>query len=693
MTSEHSEPSEPSDPSLWVAVGPDDSDDELRRKASLVRPAPRQVAWQRQELVAFVHFGINTFTGLECGTGLDDLSLFDPAELNCRQWVRVLAEAGFRSVILTAKHHDGFVLWPSRYTGHSVAATPWRAGRGDVVRELADAAREFGLGLGVYLSPADLHQSNAPDGCYGNGSPAVASVIPTLVPGDDRADRVASGELPSFSYAVDDYNRYYLNQLYELLTEYGPVNEVWLDGADPTATKQNYDHDAWFGMVRALAPDATCAVGGPDVRWVGNESGYARYSEWSVVPLRGEPSAFGQTTAVAEEEHDLAGPGPLRRADYLKWYPAEVDVSIRPGWFHHASQDAAVKSLPRLMDLYRHSVGRNAVLLLNVPPDRRGLLPGPDVARLAEFGRVLREVYGHDLAAGARPDEHPPGNAVVVELPESRTFNVVGLSEDIARGQQVEAFAVDVRLEGTWTRVATDTTVGHRRLVSLPRPVTSDGVRVRVLDARAAPGLVVSLYLDATVPAPVVHGSFAEARDNTGISSDDAPRLADLDGTGMSLSAQALAAAGVVPGGRVAHGGLEFWWPDVAPGEPDNVRADGQTIRIGGSGSRIGFLLAGTADRSFGPGLATYTDGTQQEIPLLALDTLGEGDYPAAAQTVVSTPYHNRPAGRVDEPARVGWCAAPLDPARTLESITLPRYGEGAGPEEPGVHIFAVAVG
>ncbi|MPY58787.1 alpha-L-fucosidase [Streptomyces spongiae] len=681
-----------SEPSLRVAVGPGDSDDELRRKGALVRPAPRQVAWQRQELVAFVHFGINTFTGLECGTGTDDLSLFDPTELDCRQWARSLADAGFRSVILTAKHHDGFVLWPSRYTGHSVAATPWRGGRGDIVRDLAEAVREQGLGLGVYLSPADLHQSNAPGGIYGNGSPAVPSVIPTLLPGDDRAERVASGELPSFTYVVDDYNRYYLNQLYELITEYGPINEVWLDGADPTATKQHYDHDAWFGMVRALEPEATCAVGGPDVRWVGNESGYARHSEWSVVPMHGEPSEFGHTTAVAEEDHDLAGPEAMRRAGHFAWYPAEVDVSIRPGWFHHASQDAAVKSLPRLMDLYRHSVGRNAVLLLNVPPDRRGLFADPDVERLTEFGRVLREVYGDDFAAGARTGEDTPGS-VLVELPEPRTFNVVGLSEDIRDGQLVESFAVDAWLSGAWERVATGTTVGHKRLVSLPHPVTSHRLRVRVLAARAAVRPAVFLFLDPTVPAPVVHGSFAAARDTRGISSDDAPGLADLDGTGMSLSAQALAAAGIVPGGRVAHGGLEFRWPDTAPGEPDTVRADGQTIMMGGSGSRIGFLLLGTADRSFGPGLATYTDGSGQEIPLLALDTLGEGDYPAGARTVVSMPYHNRPDGRVDRPARVGWCAAPLDPAKTLESVTLPRYGEGTSPAEPGVHIFAVSLG
>ncbi|CAM5699072.1 hypothetical protein SALBM311S_01692 [Streptomyces alboniger] len=327
--------------------------------------------------------------------------------------------------------------------------------------------------------------------------------------------------------------------------------------------------------------------------------------------MRDEPSEFGHTTAVAEEEHDLAGPEAMRRAGHFAWYPAEVDVSIRPGWFHHASQDTAVKSLPRLMDLYRHSVGRNAVLLLNVPPDRRGLFADPDVARLTEFGRVLREVYGVDLAADAHTGEDVPGS-VLVELPQPRTFNVVGLSEDIRHGQLVESFAVDVWLSGAWQRVATGTTVGHRRLVTLPRPLTSHRLRVRVLASRAAVRPDVSLMFDPTVPQPVVHESFAAARDSRGISGDDAPGLADLGGTGISLSAQALAAAGIVPGGTVAHGGLAFRWPATAPGEPDNVRADGQTITMSGSGSRIGFLLLGTADRSFGPGLATYTDGSRR---------------------------------------------------------------------------------
>ncbi|WBB64350.1 alpha-L-fucosidase [Streptomyces sp. WMMC500] len=675
-------------PTLRIAVSPGDGDEELRRKASLVRPSGRQVAWQRQELVAFVHFGINTFTGREHGTGTDDLSLFDPAELDARQWARTLAGAGFRSVILTAKHHDGFALWPSRYTGHSVAATPWRDGKGDVVRDVVDAARAHGLGVGFYLSPADLHHARIPGGFYGNGSPAVESAIPTLAAGDDRAGRVRDGELPSFTYTVDDYNRYYLNQLYELLTEYGPVDEVWLDGADPTGTEQSYAHDAWFGLVRALARDAACAVGGPDVRWVGNESGYARYTEWSVVPLAGEPGPYAQTPVAGEEAHDLAGPEVARRAGHLAWYPAEVDVSIRPGWFHHASQDTAVKTADRLLELYRNSVGRNAVLLLNVPPDPRGLFAEPDVTALEGFGRVLREAYGNDLAAGAaRPGPHE------VALPEPRTFNVVGLQEDITAGQQVESFAVDTRRGGTWTQTATGTTVGHKRLVTLPEPVTADAVRVRVLAARAKARIGLSLFLDPSVPAPRRYESLAAARDNTGISDDDDPAGAALDPTGTSLSAQALAAAGFTPGARIEHAGLEFTWPDVPPGAPDNVRAAGQTIALHGRAGRIGFLLAGTADRSYGPALARYADGTEQDVPLLALDVLGEGVYPPGAEVAVAMPYHNRPGGRSAAPARVGFCQVPLDPGRTLESLTLPRYGDGTHPEVPGAHLFAIALG
>ncbi|TDD58509.1 alpha-L-fucosidase [Kribbella antibiotica] len=423
---------------------------------SSVRPSARQLAWQQQELTAFIHFGVNTFTDLEWGTGLDDPAVYDPRELDCDQWVRVLVDAGFKSVILTAKHHDGFCLWPTRYTTHNIAASP--SGR-DVMAELSAACAEHGLGLGFYLSPADLYQEKAPGGYYGNGSPAVAS---------------------EFGYEVDDYNRYYLNQLRELLTQYGPIAEVWLDGANPTSTAQEYAFDAWFDLIRKLAPSATIAVGGPDVRWVGNEDGFARETEWSVVPF-----ASGRMV-VEETAAEVAGPVQLAAADELRWYPAEVDVSIRPGWFYHATEDDAVKSLPVLLDIYRKSVGRNAVLLLNIPPDRRGRFADPDVQALSAFGAAIRSYYD-----------------APVELPGS--FNVVSLREDIAAGQQVESFVVEALVDGSWIPAATGTTIGHRRLIALDGPVTADAVRVRVLAARAPEPLVtLTVHHDPTVPLPGV---------------------------------------------------------------------------------------------------------------------------------------------------------------------------------------------
>jgi alpha-L-fucosidase len=427
--------------------------------ASAVRPSPRQVAWQRQELTAFVHFGPNTFTDLEWGTGVDDPAVFDPSSLDCSQWVAALVSAGFKSVILTAKHHDGFCLWPSKYLPHTVAASPYS---GDVVAELSAACQAAGLGFGVYLSPADLYQEKAPGGYYGNGSPAVASRI---------------GE---FSYVVDDYNRFYLQQLHELLTSYGPIAEVWLDGANPTSSAQNYAYDAWFDLIRRLAPDATIAIGGPDVRWVGNEDGLARETEWSVVPFVDGQMVASQTAA------SVAGPDELAKADELRWYPAEVDVSIRPGWFYHASEDAAVKSLPELLDIYRKSVGRNAVLLLNIPPDRRGLFADPDVEALAAFGAAVREYYDKAVVL--------PGEV-----------NVLDLREDITAGQQVESFAVDALVDGAWTEIARGTTVGHRRLLTLDAPLACDDVRVRVLSARGEATVSLAVHYDPLlVPLPGV---------------------------------------------------------------------------------------------------------------------------------------------------------------------------------------------
>ncbi|GAA2817595.1 alpha-L-fucosidase [Kribbella solani] len=426
----------------------------VRRAAAEVRPTPRQVTWQRQELTAFVHFGPNTFSGLEWGTGVDDPAIFDPSALDCSQWVSALVSAGFKSVILTAKHHDGFCLWPSKFLPHTVAASPYS---GDVVAELSAACQTTGIGFGVYLSPADLYQEKAPGGYYGNGSQAVASRI------------------GSFEYVVDDYNRFYMNQLHELLTTYGPIAEVWLDGANPTSSAQTYAYEAWFNLIRRLAPDATIAIGGPDVRWVGNEDGFARETEWSVIPF-----VNGQMVA-AQTAPEVAGPAQLAEADELRWYPAEVDVSIRPGWFYHAAEDTEVKSVPELLDIYRKSVGRNAVLLLNIPPDQRGLFADPDVEALTAFGAAVRAYYETE-----------------VQLPG--TVNVLDLREDITSGQLVESFAVDALVDGAWTEIARGTTIGHRRLLTIPT-TTAAAVRARILSSRADATVSLGVHFDPLLPA------------------------------------------------------------------------------------------------------------------------------------------------------------------------------------------------
>ena len=270
------------------------------RKASQVRPTARQIAWQRLERTAFLHFGVNTFTGLEWGTGDEDPDVFQPAGLDTDQWARALRDGGFKLAILTVKHHDGFVLYPSRYTDHSVASSSWRDGRGDVLRSFADSMRRHGLKVGVYISPADENQYL--HGVYANGSARTARTIPTLVDGDDRTPRPLA--TPS---RATDYGAHMLNQLYEVLTEYGPVDEVWFDGAQgriPPDKVEKYDWDSWYTLVRSLAPDAAIAVSGPDVRWVGNEGGLAREDEWSVVPVKEKD--YGRTDyALAYDAPDM----------------------------------------------------------------------------------------------------------------------------------------------------------------------------------------------------------------------------------------------------------------------------------------------------------------------------------------------------------------------------------------------------
>ncbi|WP_069884171.1 alpha-L-fucosidase [Streptomyces luteocolor] len=469
-------------PPFRIPVGPGDSPERLVAKASQVRPTARQIAWQKLEQTAFLHFGVNTFTGLEWGTGDEDPDLFRPSGLDTDQWARALRDGGFRLAVLTVKHHDGFVLYPSRYTKHSVASSSWRGGKGDVLRSFADSLRRYGIKVGVYISPADENQYL--DGVYANGSKRAPRIIPTLLPDDDRA-----AERPrSFTLDATDYGAHMLNQLYEVLTEYGPVDEVWFDGAQgriPPDKVETYDWDSWYTLIRALAPDATMAVRGPDVRWVGNEGGLAREDEWSVVPVKdsGNGSIDYALRYDAPDQGSREALAEARSvAQYLQWWPAECDVSIRPGWFYH--EDQQPKSVEELTDIWFRSVGRNSVLLLNIPPDRRGLLPDADVARLREFRERIRKELPKDLARGVRTRHDRAAGTVTVDLGRAREVDRIRLAEDIRSGQQLENAVVEVRDGDGWRTVTEVRTVGASRVVTLAEPVTARWWRLRVTRSR-----------------------------------------------------------------------------------------------------------------------------------------------------------------------------------------------------------------
>lgn len=396
----------------------------------------------------FLHFGVNTFTDREWGDGREDPRIFDPAGLDARQWARAARAAGVRSLILTAKHHDGFCLWPTRTTDHSVARSPFRAGHGDVVHEFVDACRAFDLRAGVYLSPWDR---NSP----------------------------AYGDSPR-------YNDLYCDQLTELLTQYGPVAEVWFDGANgegPNGRKQAYDWPRVWALVRRLQPDAVIfSDAGPDVRWCGNENGAGGDPNWSTVDPAAVPfpGTSGPGVAAALQHGDPDG---------TVWRPAEADTSIRPGWFYHPAEDARVRSVDALVQLYFRSVGRNAKLLLNVPPTRDGLLHEIDVARLADWQERLTSMFAVDFAAGRRQAWKTTGAITAqteIDLGRAVTASIVRLEEDIARGQAVARHAVYGSNGGDWQVLTRGTTIGYARLDRFA-PATVRRLRLVIEDAVAAP--------------------------------------------------------------------------------------------------------------------------------------------------------------------------------------------------------------
>lgn len=477
-----------------VRIEQEDDSLSVLTKAAHVVPTVSQMNALRNEFIAFVHFGPNTFTQKEWGNGMEDPKVFDLHELHTDQWCEAMRAAGIKLVILTAKHHDGFVLWQSRYTKHGIMSTEFRDGKGDVLKELSASCAKYGLKLGIYLSPADLYQIESPEGLYGNGSKYTLRTIPREVSGRPFADSTR------FEFVVDDYNEYFLNQLFEVLTEYGPIHEVWFDGAHPKRKGgQTYNYQAWKKLIRILAPEAVI-FGREDIRWCGNEAGATRDTEWNVIPYAADPDTLNQFSDMTAD--DLASFGQLRKARYLHYQPAETNTSIREGWFYRDDTHQRVRSADDVFDIYERSVGGNSIFLLNIPPNREGKFSSADVAVLKETGKRIRDTYGTDLLEGASGPEavldkdahtfltlNERQSSFVVETEQPVTLNRFLIQEAVdLRGERMEAFAVDAWVNDAWQEVARSTNIGYKRILRFP-DVTTTRLRVRMLKSRLEPAI------------------------------------------------------------------------------------------------------------------------------------------------------------------------------------------------------------
>lgn len=458
-----------------------------------VCPSERQHEWQKLEFTAFFHFGMNTFTDAEWGDGTENPKHFNPTDINTDQWCEGLISAGIKACIITAKHHDGFCLWPSAYTEHSVKNSPFKK---DVVKLLAESCKKYGLKLGVYLSPWDRNNP-----AYG------------------------------FGKAYDDY---FCNQLNELLSNYGDIYTVWFDGACGEGTngkKQVYDWERYYALIRKLQPSAVISVCGPDVRWCGNEAGDCRSSEWSVVPgyLSDNEKISGASQQaddgkfrekkLSTMDSDLGSRAVVTKADKLIWYPAEVDTSIRPGWFYHKKEDKQVRPLDTLINIYLKSVGGNSVLLLNIPPDTRGRLSDADITRLNEIGSYIKSIFANELTKGAAISTNSTESGfditsvlhdndiswkacdgaesccVEISLENAATVRYAVVMEDITRGQRIEEFSLEAQIDNVWEVVYKGTTVGYKRICKLESPAKAQNWRFKVDASRICPTLLrLALY-------------------------------------------------------------------------------------------------------------------------------------------------------------------------------------------------------
>lgn len=422
---------------------------------SLPVPSPRQLIWQDLEYYAFIHFSINSFTDKEWGYGDESPKLFNPSELDTDQWARTISEAGMKGVVITAKHHDGFCLWPSKYTEHSVKNSPWKNGEGDLLKELSESCKKYGLKMGVYLSPWDR---NHPD------------------------------------YGTEAYLNYYRSQLRELLTQYGPIFEVWFDGANggdgyygganetrKIDNKTYYDWPKTHQIVRELQPEAVMfSDAGPDIRWVGNEKGYANQTTWSTI--------YKDSIYPGMPDFNRFSSGQEKGTHFI---PTETDVSIRPGWFYHPSEDDKVKSVEHLWDIYCNSVGLNSNLLLNLPVDRSGLVHKNDIKSLQGLKSKLDRVFKTNLASMAQLKMESSQNTmdsslltdgqresyieltdtnskIVLEFDAAKKSNLFVIQEAIQEGQRIRSFEIEVLIDSRWQPIYKGTTIGNKRIVRFP---------------------------------------------------------------------------------------------------------------------------------------------------------------------------------------------------------------------------------
>lgn len=438
-------------------------------------PSEKQINWQQMQYYMFVHFGPNTFTDVEWGDGKEDPKVFNPSALDCRQWAATAKAAGMKGIIITAKHHDGFCLWPSAYSTHTVRESGWKDGKGDVLKELSEACREYGLKFGVYLSPWDQNH---------------------------------------VSYGTPEYNQVFANTLTEVLTGYGEVFEQWFDGANGDAhhkgKKQVYDWDLFHQTVYNNQPQAMIFSDvGPDCRWMGNEKGIAGETNWSTLDIEGfEPGLGAPPTNILSSGN----------VDGEAWVPAETDVSIRPGWFYSPRTDNQVKSIDHLVDIYYTSIGRNSNLLLNVPPNREGRIHPTDSTRLMEFRKAIEESFAVNMIEGAElkamntrggssrfavanllndnynsywaADDDVSETSIEIDLKEPKTFNRFLVQEYIPLGQRISAFAIEKWNEsaGAWEAIAEGTTIGNKRILRFPQ-VTAQKLRLHLKETLASPVL------------------------------------------------------------------------------------------------------------------------------------------------------------------------------------------------------------